>query len=391
MQTWEHFLKDDKPKTVMEGARRLRSMSRTSRNRVGFVRNFTQSIGPTPAPRLYFLHVLLPHVAWEYFPDGTRYDRTLGKASQTPGISGEQWSHREDLIAQAHRRHLAQVGLVDTLLGELLARLKAIGMYDETLLVVTADHGASFQPGSGRRPLADDNRGDILSVPLFIKAPHQQRGEISDRNVETGDILPTLADLLHRPLPWPVDGRSALDTSLPDRIETQALSHATGERRAYRIGPELRQAALVRKFAHLNPATGLSGPGPVRPSEWLGRRVEGLATTTRPGVTVVLNQADLYERVDPRSGSVPALITGQIKVNGVENTPPHLVAVAVNGVIRAGAHTLDAIGGEETFSVFVEQDVFREGQNEVSVYVVSASETGDLRLIRAAVKREGAS
>jgi hypothetical protein len=386
MQTWEHFSKDGKPISIMEGARRLRAMPEMWRDRAEFVRNFMQSIGPTPTPSLHFMHTILPHKAWEYFPDGTRYNRLPGGTNWVAGVIDGMWVPQEDIVAQAHRRHLAQVGLVDALLGELLAHLKAVGMYDETLLVVTADHGASFQPASGLRPLADDNRGDILSVPLFIKAPHQQRGEISDRNVETVDILPTLADLLHRPLPWPVDGRSALDTSLPDRIETQALSHHTGKRRAYRIGPELRQAALVRKFAHLNPATGLSGPGPVRPSEWLGRRISDLATTTQPGVTVVLNQADLYEHVDPRSGSVPALITGQIEVNGVEGPKPHLVAVAINGVIRGGAHTFDAIGEKETFSVFVEQDVFREGQNEVSVYVVSASETGEMRLIRAIPK-----
>lgn len=388
-QTWGHFLDDDKPrrtdgrlKTTFERARDTRSITRKLRYRVELVRAFIQSIGPTPMPKLYFLHVTLPHVPWEYFPDGTTYTKLRGM-ERMPGLGKETWGQQEDWVAQGHRRHLQQVALVDTLLGELLAHLKAVGMYDETLLVITADHGVSFNPGAHRRGLTVDSRGDILSVPLFIKAPHQQQGEISDRNVETIDILPTIADLLKASLPWPVDGHFARDTSFPDRTENTAIAQSTGERRSYRIGPETQQAALIHKFAHLNPEIGLEGPGPVRPSQWLGKRVLDLPTTTLPGVNATLDHADSYERVEMASGFIPAQITGQIEADGVGGEEPVLIAVAVNGIIRGGSHAFRAVDGEERFSVFLDRDVFHEGRNEVGVYVVSASETGDLRLIRA--------
>ena len=35
-----------------------------------------------------------------------------------------------------------------------------------------------------------------MSVPLFIKLPGQTEGRIDDRNVESVDILPTIADVL---------------------------------------------------------------------------------------------------------------------------------------------------------------------------------------------------
>ncbi len=46
------------------------------------------------------------------------------------------------------QRHLAQVGFVDHLIGDLIARLRKVGVYDSALLVVTADHGASFAKGA---------------------------------------------------------------------------------------------------------------------------------------------------------------------------------------------------------------------------------------------------
>ena len=51
----------------------------------------------------------------------------------------------------------------------------------------------------------------------FVKLPQQVSGVVSDRVVETIDILPTIADVLSATVPYEVDGRSLLDVSAPDR------------------------------------------------------------------------------------------------------------------------------------------------------------------------------
>ena len=60
---------------------------------------------------------------------------------------------------------------VDTLLGRLLDALRANGLYDDAVIVVAADHGASFVTGKPRRPATRDNVGAIAPVPLFVKLP----------------------------------------------------------------------------------------------------------------------------------------------------------------------------------------------------------------------------
>lgn len=52
--------------------------------------------------------------------------------------------------------------------------------------------------------------GDIVSVPLFVKLPHQTESAVNDRNVETVDIAPTIADVLQFPAPADWEGESLL-------------------------------------------------------------------------------------------------------------------------------------------------------------------------------------
>ena len=179
---------------------------------------FVASIEPDDEkPTFHFLHVLLPHTPLAYMPGGQRY----GTERNVPGLlegGRDRWLNDEWAVTQGQRRFLLQVGYVDTLLGQIVARLKEVGLYDKSLLVVTSDHGASFQPGQPFRRVADRTYMDILPVPLFIKAPGQQEGQLNDRNVETIDILPTMAGMMKIEVPWKIDGVSAVG-NLPAKTE----------------------------------------------------------------------------------------------------------------------------------------------------------------------------
>ena len=67
-------------------------------------------------PTLDFLHVLLPHGPWLYFPDGRA---SAVAAANAPGRHGERWWD-DGLANQAHQRHLLQLAYTDALLGDFL-------------------------------------------------------------------------------------------------------------------------------------------------------------------------------------------------------------------------------------------------------------------------------
>jgi hypothetical protein len=312
------------------------------------VRAFITAIEPSPRPTLYFLHVLLPHHPWRYLPSGREYAR----ATLIPGVlEGDRWAGDSFLPQQAYQRHLLQVGFVDRLLGELIARLRAVGLYDRALLVVTADHGVSFRPNAPRRILTPENVAEVGLVPLFVKAPGQRESAAVRAPASTVDILPTMAEALGVELPWPVDGRSQL--------------HNAGSPSA-QIGRQLR-AALARKtrlFGH-----GLYHIGPY--PDLLGRPEVTLRTVAAAG---------LASEIDDPGPLGPTHVVGWL--NGAGERSGLDVAIGLNGRIVALARTF-LFRGRARFEAMIPESAFRPVRNEISVYVVDAA-GGDLRLLRAA-------
>ena len=141
-----------------------------------------------PGRTLSLHHSDLPHVPYQY----TR-SRRYTTDTDLPGLSAEQWTDHPGPVREGLRRYLMQLGLVDKLVGELVAHLKRIGLFDRALVVVTADHGVSFQAGVSRRNVGAKNIGEIAGVPLLIKAPGQPRGRIVDSAATTRTSFPRSA------------------------------------------------------------------------------------------------------------------------------------------------------------------------------------------------------
>ena len=83
----------------------------------------------------------------------------------------------------------------DSMFGEFLAELKARGQYDNSYLIVAADHGESLDNGfvghSGPSVLED-----ITHVPFIIHPPGNQEQKRINTLGANIDITPTILDLL---------------------------------------------------------------------------------------------------------------------------------------------------------------------------------------------------
>jgi arylsulfatase A-like enzyme len=113
-------------------------------------------------------------------------------------------------------------------LGQIIRRLRAAGLWNRSLFVVTADHGVSFLPGEHERTVNLTNIGDIAPVPLFVKTPGERTGHVDDRSAQTIDVVPTIADVLGIPVPWRVDGTSLLRPGRPYPSRIAVASHEGG-------------------------------------------------------------------------------------------------------------------------------------------------------------------
>ena len=159
-------------------------------------------------------------------------DACSGRASgsrcsaATSALSNERWLDDEWAATIRYQRHLLQLHYVDTVVGALVSQLRDAGLYDDALIVITADHGTSLRSGFPFLQATEASFVDIAAVPLFFKSPGQRQGETVDTNVETIDILPPLAAALGVRLPchrWRERARPGLER--PSRED------ATGGRR----------------------------------------------------------------------------------------------------------------------------------------------------------------
>jgi hypothetical protein len=331
---------------------------------------FVRSIRPSRRPTFWMKHALLPHGPWVYLPSG-HHSRPEGP-ELLPGMQTVPGFYDEYLTRHNEQRYLLQLGFVDRLVGRLVARLKSQGMYDDTLLVVTADHGFAWQVGvETRRSVNPSNVEELASVPLFVKRPGQKAGRVADAYAQTLDIAPTIADVLNVPLRYRADGRSAFSRAVRARREVSLVTRdfSSVVRISGRRWKARRAAVVRRRLRQLGSgdwASLYTGIGPN--GHLIGQELD--ATRSAAGTRATISLARSFGRVRRAGGVVPCQIAGRISGSGARSERD--IAVAVNGRIEAVGRSFHLRGEPtESYSVMVPEDALREGRNKVEVLEVS--------------------
>jgi arylsulfatase A-like enzyme len=213
---------------------------------------------PTDRPFFAFVRYIGPH--WKYEPKPEFHDlfgkddgveHTFNEGDHGVHMVTENGQPQLRLTDPAARRRLifgalpppvldhmilhydAAVRTVDEQVGRVIDVLRKTKLLDQTLLIITADHGEGlgergyFQHG----PRVDDG---VMRVPLIMRfprqAPHGRRGQRVAQLVRTIDIMPTVLETLGIPVPDGVQGRSllpAIDGNA--NLELTAYGESAGE------------------------------------------------------------------------------------------------------------------------------------------------------------------
>lgn len=153
-------------------------------------------------PFFLYYPMMLTHDPYQPTPDSNAWD---------PKAQGEQVNRRPEHFGD-------MVEYMDKLIGKLVARLDALGLRDNTLVIFLGDNGT----GKGVRSLMGKRevigaKGSTtaagMHVPLIANWPGQvAAGKVCSDLVDTTDFLPTLLEAAGEPLPSTLkpDGRSFL-------------------------------------------------------------------------------------------------------------------------------------------------------------------------------------
>ena len=168
---------------------------------------FTAAFKASERPGFYFLHLMLPHRPWLRYDSGAAYSspdpfrRRLPPADRAHNDWWATWP-----AAVTEQRHLLQATYTDAVVGGVFDELAAAGLYEDSLVIVVADHGVSFAPRQNDREPSDNTMGDVAYVPLLVKQPHQRIGAIDDSNLMSIDLVPIIAELVGATPDWKIDG-----------------------------------------------------------------------------------------------------------------------------------------------------------------------------------------
>jgi len=195
----------------------------------------TAFMDSNPVPSLFmFLHTYQVH--HPYYPP-EEFLRLLDKQPRhfklTTFIKHRQFLRQvpSDLRLDMETLYEAEILAFDHYFGEFIRRLQAMGIYDQSLIVLLSDHGEEFYEHGGWGH-GQSLYNEIIKVPLLIKFPgNRSAGRVIEKNTANIDVLPTLLDCSAVDIPAGLDGASLLPLlageSGPEKIFKRLLLSST--------------------------------------------------------------------------------------------------------------------------------------------------------------------
>lgn len=319
-----------------------------------------------PSQRVQVTHVLLPHAPWRITPD-------LRVAPLSKSITTSN-PESEDGVRDTYQTFLYQLAAADKAISDAVAELKQAGRWDNTLFIVSADHGISFLPTLPQRHtdfIDMEQANDIYRVPLMMKFPNQNEARVSDCAVTNLDVLPTIVDVTDTASSWTWSGVS-LAGDCPSRSERRVVS-ATGETAVFSSGFEEARARSDHYNTVVPRVGGARGIAAVGEAAALvGKKLPTVETDSR-GVSWTLAQKKMFAAVsDTRGSRVPSLITG-----AVTTTTPFGMGtegiVVVNGVAAGVIGELSGARDTVEYTAVLDYSLFVDGAHTVELYVRDAN------------------
>ena len=201
-----------------------------------------------------------------------------------------------------------QTAETDRMVGQVMRRLQEKGMYDDTLFVVTADHGMSFTPERVHPPRG--HRGQRRPGPVGAtvhQGPGQTEGQANERNWEHVDLVPTVAEMLGIKVPWAMDGVSQAGAEEPRTRTEKWFFSKPGERQEF-PGPENHAKAMAGVTDQMTePGNGYKGWFQFGPhGDLVGQRVSQVGVDQATAGSAKVEKLAEYGKVDLKSALVPA-------------------------------------------------------------------------------------
>lgn len=174
-------------------------------------------------PLFLWLHLWPPHFP-NYPPPGFR-GVFLPSNIEVGTLDGKTGEMYDMTLFQKKARHDESVLYSDSILKDIISTLKKSSLYENSVIIVSSDHGNTFAPGN-RLVTSNFMEEPIFHIPLLIHLPGQTEGAIIDTMAEEVDLGPTILDLAGKPIPDWMDGESLLPYMKDPTLDTNRTKYS---------------------------------------------------------------------------------------------------------------------------------------------------------------------
>ena len=189
-------------------------------------------------PLFLMLHYVPPHEPYDpdppfdLFGDPDYAGPVVGEQRFVQSVFAREIELDDADLAELSALYDGNLRMADHWVGRLIDALVDAGRWDDTLFVLTSDHGEAFDE-HGYLGHNDTVHEEMLRVPLILRLPRDERPAGVDlaRLASLGDLMPTLLARLDRVVPVGVRGSDLLAApplAAADRLVFLRSAHEAG-------------------------------------------------------------------------------------------------------------------------------------------------------------------
>ncbi len=327
---------------------------------VNVFQSFIDSLTLSDRPTLYFHHTTLPHTPWKYLPSGKVYE-SLNLSLSKKEVAG---------IREPYQRHILQSMFADRLLSNAIEKLKQENIFDRSIIIVTADHGASFKHDEAYRETSQNNYADIMDVPLFIKYPGQNNAIINTNRLQLTDVIPIIFNVLDSKYPWNIDGTYPDDSTthtsnkLPIVKENGTTSYIT-----HNPDKKLETIEWKSKIIGNIGVSGIYGG----PEHWhlIGQRIN-MECAREITDARIIDEEKNFSEVDLSSNKIISSIKVTTPASPLAEN--EVLAVSINSNIAAIITSNLIPTNTDYMYTMIDPQQIKSGDNHVNVYALDISD-----------------
>ncbi len=166
--------------------------------------NYLETLAKGKDPFFLFISLGTPH-----FPHHTALEEYKAMYPETDLVLRENVDEeKHPKVRQELQGYYAHCTATDKAVGDLISKLKKLGLYDDSIVIFTSDHG-EMMGSHGIRPKEKQLAWDeAVKVPFLIRYPEigEDQGKKVTSPINTPDILPTMLSLADIEIPKSIEG-----------------------------------------------------------------------------------------------------------------------------------------------------------------------------------------